>query len=103
MRVCARSRFKLTDYPAMAGRVLTIMIACYIMYRMPIMQANYEEDKEMLFYSSMDELVDKIKFYTHPRQDSARADIKRRAHERSVRDHTWTHRFDHLFQSLGLT
>ena len=76
--------------------------ACYIMYRMPNMQACFEEDREILFYSSMEELGDKIRFYLDPRRDSARAEIKRRARERAVRDHTWMHRFSSLFRELDL-
>jgi len=76
--------------------------ACYIMYRMPIMQEHFEEDKEMLFYSSAEELADKIRFYLDPRRDSARAEIKQWARVRAVRDHTWVHRFSRLFKELGL-
>ena len=88
--------YRLRDFEApMSG-------ACYIMYRLPVMQACFEEDTEMLFYSSMEELEDKIRFYLDPRRDSARAEIKRRARERAVRDHTWMHRFSNLFKELGV-
>jgi len=57
----------------------------------------------MLFYSDVEELADKIRFYLDPRRDSIRAEIKQRARARVVRDHTWMHRFSKLFKELDLT
>ena len=76
--------------------------ACHLMYRMPASQEHFEEDEEVLFYSSVDELADKARFYLDPRRDSARAEMRRRARERILREHTWTHRFNRLFKELGL-
>ena len=76
--------------------------ACHIMYRVPIMQEQFVEDKEMLFYSSVDELADKIRYWLDPRRDTERRRIKERARERALRDHTWSHRFSQLFKELEL-
>ena len=76
--------------------------ACHLMYRVPAIQEHFEEDKEVLFYSSDDELADKVRFYLDPRRDSARAEMRRRARERVLREHTWTHRFSRIFEELGL-
>ena len=76
--------------------------ACHMMYRMTASQEHFEEDEEVLFYSSVDELADKARFYLDTRRDSARAEMRRRARERILREHTWTHRFNRLFKELDL-
>ncbi|MEW6403328.1 MAG: glycosyltransferase [Chloroflexota bacterium] len=76
--------------------------ACHIMYRVPIMQEQFEENKEMLFYSSVDELVDKIRYWLDSRRDTERKKIKERARKRALREHTWSHRFSKLFEELEL-
>ena len=76
--------------------------ACHLMYRVPATQEHFEEDSEMLFYSSPEELADKARFYLDPRRESLRAEIGRRARERVLREHTWTHRFGRLFEELDL-
>lgn len=60
----------------------------------------FEENNEIIFYNSNQELADKIKFYLSPKNDQLRFDIKRRAWERAKKEHTWKHRFDKLFNNL---
>jgi len=74
--------------------------ACYLMYRIPEMLNYFEEDKEMIFYSSFEELIEKIKFYTKPENDWLRQQIKENARKRALRDHTWEHRFNTLFSFI---
>jgi spore maturation protein CgeB len=62
----------------------------------------FEEDKEMLFYSSIDEITDKISYYSNSRHDSLRQKIRLAARKRSLRQHTWEHRFASLFAHLGI-
>jgi len=76
--------------------------ACYMMYRFPAALECFDEDKEVLFYSSAEELGDKTRFYLDPRRDSVRVEIRRRARARILSEHTWTHRFDRLFKELGI-
>ena len=76
--------------------------ACHLMYRMPSSQEHFEEDREVLFYSSAEELAEKTRFYLDPRRDALRSEIKRRARERILSEHTWTHRFNRLFKELGI-
>lgn len=59
----------------------------------------YEEDKEMVFYRSEDDLVKKIRYYLN--QDEERAKIAQAGYERTVREHTYEKRFQQLFQIIG--
>ena len=87
---------RLRDFEALSSG------ACHLMYRVPAFEPLYEEDKEVLYYSSVEELSDKIRYYTDEKRDGVRAGIRVAARERSLRDHTWTHRFDQIFERLGI-
>ena len=62
----------------------------------------YEEDKEIVFYRSNEEFIDKARYYTRKAGDSEIASIRRSARERSVNEHTWFQRFKKCFDILGL-
>ncbi len=74
--------------------------ACYLMYRIPEMLNYFEEDKEMLFYESLEELKDKIKFYSADAQSEVRNKIRIAALERATKEHTWTERFNKMLTHL---
>lgn len=76
--------------------------ACHFIYRMPDWGPYFEEDRDVLCYDSEDELADKIRYYLDPRRDSVRTQIRMNARERATQDHTWTRRFQDIFQELGL-
>jgi hypothetical protein len=55
---------------------------------------------EMLTYTDRDDLLDKARFFlAHP---EAAERIRRAGHQRALREHTWQHRFNELFDLLGL-
>ena len=57
-------------------------------------------DKEVVVYSSEDELVDKVKgFLTHPERGEP---IRAAGRTRALADHTYQRRFGALFEHLGL-
>ena len=87
---------RLRDFEALSSG------ACHLMYRVPAIEPHFEADKEILYYSSAEELADKIRFYTDPRQDGVRANIRAAARARTLRDHTWTQRFNDIFRLLGI-
>jgi spore maturation protein CgeB len=87
---------RLRDFEALSSG------ACHLMYRVPAIEPHFEEDKEILYYSSVEELSDKIRYYTDEKRDGVRGGIRAAARARSVRDHTWTHRFDQIFQLLDI-
>ncbi len=39
---------------------------------------------------------------SHEKRDGVRAGIRVAARERSLRDHTWSQRFDQIFERLGI-
>jgi hypothetical protein len=77
--------------------------AVHIVNRTPELLEYFEEDKEMLFYSSKEELSEKIKYYLHPKRDAIRSKIRQAARRRSVEKHSWEIRFKNIWQNLGLS
>jgi spore maturation protein CgeB len=65
--------------------------------------ANYfEEDKEIIFYRSNEEFIEKASFYLKPENKSIRMKLKEGARIRAENDHTWFSRFKKAFDLLGL-
>ena len=66
--------------------------------------ANYfEEGKEIIFYHTNGELVDKAKYYTQKAGDSEIYTMKRAARKRAENEHTWWNRFCVAFDLLGIS
>lgn len=60
----------------------------------------YEENKEMVFYRSLGDLEEKIRYYlTHV---SEREKIAEAGYKRTLSEHTYKKRFQSLFKHLGL-
>lgn len=65
--------------------------------------ASYFDDgKEIIFYHTEDELVDKSRYYIEKATDKEVYSIKRAARDRSKAEHTWMNRFEIAFNKLGL-
>ncbi len=63
-------------------------------------QEYYEPDKEVVIASSLEELLDKSRYYlVHERE---REIIAQRGYERTLAEHTWTHRLKDVLQCVGL-
>lgn len=62
----------------------------------------FEENKEILFYRSNEELVEKAEFYLRPDKEMLRSKIKEAARKRAVDNHTWSIRFNTIFKTMGL-
>lgn len=62
----------------------------------------FEEGKEILFYKSNDELVDKARYYTMKAKDNELIALKHAARKRAEADHTWWKRFSVVFDTIGL-
>ena len=60
----------------------------------------FEEDKEIVFYRNLEEMIDKARFYTNPKQDAAVLRMKQAARKRAENEHTWTIRFNEIFKML---
>lgn len=62
----------------------------------------FEEDKEIVFYRSEEELVEKTKFYLRDENKPLLASMKVAARKRAEKDHTWFVRFSQVFDYLSL-
>lgn len=68
----------------------------------PELAECFEEDKEIIFYRSQDELIEKTKYWLDDKRASERLKIRENAFLRAKRDHTWSVRFLNLFKSMGM-
>ena len=60
----------------------------------------YEIGKEIVCYTSPEDLADKINYYlTH---DTEREAIRQAGHRRAVAEHSWHKRFENVFREIGL-
>ncbi|MDP2598875.1 MAG: glycosyltransferase [Candidatus Liptonbacteria bacterium] len=59
----------------------------------------YKENEEMVFYRSLNDLVEKIKEYLP--KDKERERIATAGYARTLRDHTYKKRFEQIFSRLG--
>lgn len=62
----------------------------------------YEDGKEILFYESNEELVEKARYYTRKAADKEIYMIKQAARKRSENEHTWYHRFNKVLNELNI-
>ncbi len=85
---------KLRDFDAtMAG-------ALYITHRNPDLEVLFQEGKEIECYGSIDECVEKVRYYLdHP---DRRIAIAAAAATRARRDHTWEQRISAALRAIGL-
>ncbi|HHH42918.1 MAG TPA: glycosyltransferase family 1 protein [Gammaproteobacteria bacterium] len=75
----------------------------HLVNRFPELEEYFEPDREMLYYDSLEELVDKARFYLQADQDKARQRIREQARARSLSDHTWLSRFRRIGDQVGLS
>jgi len=68
----------------------------------PELSEYFEEDKEIIFYHSEKELIEKAKFYLRPENHGLRLSMKQAARFRAENEHTWHHRFEKIFKELNI-
>lgn len=68
----------------------------------PELAEYFEPNKEIIFYNTNDELVDKALYYTKKAKEREINSIKSNARKRAESDHTWMRRFDVIFKELGI-
>lgn len=72
----------------------------YLTEAHPELANVFRPGEEIITYSCIDDLVQKIKYYlSHPEEADA---VRKKGYKRALRDHTWEMRFDKIFQLLGL-
>lgn len=64
------------------------------------LESYYELGKEVVCFDGVRDLADKIAYYL--KHEDERAAIARAGYERTMRDHTYTHRFAEIFAKLSL-
>ncbi len=73
---------------------------CYLTGHSDEIEEFYEIGKEIDTYQNPEELVEKTKFYlSHPDQAEK---LRRAGYDRARRDHTWTQRFQRLFNEIDV-
>jgi len=60
----------------------------------------YEPDKEILMYSTLEEFIDKIKFYLSHSEEADK--VRSAGYQRAIHCHSYQKRFSNLFMELGL-
>jgi len=73
---------------------------CYITGYNDEIGEFYEIGKEIDTYTTIQELIDKTKFYLN--DPTAAQQLRTAGYERARRDHTWLKRFEELFRKIGL-
>ncbi len=72
----------------------------YLTQEVPDHHEYYKVGQEIETWSEPRELAEKIAFYT--RNTKAAERIRGAGAKRALESHTWRHRFDHLFKTLGI-
>ena len=58
----------------------------------------YERDKEVVSFGNETDLIEKAKYFSRNHAEAKK--ISEAGHQRALKDHTWTRRFDQLFNHL---
>ena len=69
---------------------------------MPELEQCFTDAEEMIFYDSINDCIDKAKFYLAPRNYELCISIGERARKRAETEHTWTNRFNKIVEYLNL-
>ena len=65
-----------------------------------MLEEFYEPGKELVVFGDLDDCVEKVRYYL--RHESERARIARAYRDRTRAEHMWTHRFQRMFEDIGL-
>ena len=68
----------------------------------PELAEYFEESKEIIFYDTMEELVEKADYYIRKASEQEIRSIKTAARRRAEGEHTWYHRFSKVLAELDL-
>lgn len=66
------------------------------------LEGYFEDGKEIVLASTVDEYIEKAKFYLKPEQSAKRLKMKQAARKRAESEHTWYNRFSMVFENLGI-
>ncbi|MEQ8189710.1 MAG: glycosyltransferase, partial [Candidatus Eremiobacterota bacterium] len=63
------------------------------------LECYYEDDKEIVIFNSIEELIEKARYYLIHEQE--RRIIAAKGYERTLSEHTWHHRYDFIFKYIS--
>ncbi|EKD71962.1 MAG: hypothetical protein ACD_46C00045G0003 [uncultured bacterium] len=72
----------------------------YLVEEAPGYEHFFKPGSEVVTWKTTNDLIDKIHYYL--KHDTEREAIARAGQKRAITEHTWAHRFNMLFQTLGL-
>jgi glycosyltransferase involved in cell wall biosynthesis len=64
------------------------------------LSSYFEANKEIIFYTNIDDMTDKCKFYLNPNNETIVFKLKKAARKRAETEHTWNNRFEKIFKLL---
>lgn len=68
----------------------------------PELAECFEDGKEIIFYQTDEEMIEKARYYLNPAREDERMVIRQAARKRAENEHTWFRRFSKAFDYLGL-
>lgn len=68
----------------------------------PELDSYFNNEKEAVYYHNDEDMIDKAKFYLSSSHKALRENIKKNAHKKAVEEHTWTNRFQEIFNRMDL-
>ncbi len=72
----------------------------YILEYMPELEEFYKINKEIVCYSDMDDLIQKIKYFLI--NDKERETIRLAGYQRALQEHSWQKRLSSVFKEIGI-
>jgi len=60
----------------------------------------FVEGEELVCFRGMDDLINKVRYYL--KHEDERAAVAKAGYQRTMREHTYVHRFRHIFERMGL-
>ncbi len=68
----------------------------------PELAEYFEADKEIVFFETKEEMIEKAKYYLDDKRKEQRQQIRINARKRAENEHTWYNRFQKVFEELGI-
>jgi spore maturation protein CgeB len=72
-----------------------------VISRIPELENYFNNNEEIIFYDSEEEMIDKINFFLREENYSHRFKIKNAARKRCENEHNWYNRFSQIFKKLN--
>lgn len=88
--------------PQIKGRHFEIPQVCGMQISTPAddLESYFIPDKEIIIVNSIQDLIEKIKYYLD--RSDERESIARAGHNRMLKEHQWSHRFEDIFKEAGI-